>query len=131
MKITDPIADMLTRLRNAGNAGHSDVEIPSSKLKTELARVLKEAGYIENFSVTSDGPKHTLQVVLKYYQKQPVIAGLKRVSKPSLRVYVGVKEIPRFMGGLGTVILSTPKGILTGKQAKAENVGGELLCYVW
>jgi len=132
MNLSDPISDMLTRLRNAANAGHVEVVIPSSRIKRELARVLWENGYVANVAhEQSEGGHPILRIALKYANKQPVIAGLKRVSTPSRRVYVGIKDIPRVLGGMGTVILSTPKGIVTGKQAHQLNVGGELLCYVW
>jgi len=127
---TDPIADMLTRIRNAGRVPHEAVQMPSSKEKTAIADTLKREGYIRDYEVVTD--KHPeLNIMLKYKSEKPVISDLKRISKPSCRVYVGVKDIPRVRGGLGTVIMSTPAGIITGRQAKLQNVGGEVLCYVW
>lgn len=131
MSMSDPIADMLTRIRNAGNAGHADLIVPASKLKTQLAKLLVVSGYLEKAEEEGDKPQLNLRLTLKYQDKKPVIEGVRRVSRPSRRVYVAVKDIPRFRGGLGTVVLSTPQGIITGKQAKQMNVGGELLCYVW
>ena len=130
--ISDPIADMLTRLRNAGSSHHAGCSIPTSKVKKAIADVLKVEGYITGYSVEGEGIETALQIDLKYLKnRKPVIAGLKRVSKPSRRVYVGAKQIPRVMGGLGTVILSTPQGIMSGRQARKQNVGGEVLAYVW
>lgn len=131
MKISDPIADMLTRLRNAGHAGLPEAVMPASKMKEGIAKVLLEAGFIADVAVESEGAKKDLRLTLKYHNKQPVIEGIRRVSKPSHRVYVGVGDIPRVMGGLGLAILSTPQGILSGKQARQQNTGGEVLCYVW
>ena len=131
MSMQDPIADMLTRVRNAGSAGLPKVAIPGSREKAAIAAVLKQEGYIKDFSVEEDGVKKTLQVELKYCNGKPVIEGLERVSKPSRRVYCGASSIPRVRNGLGTVILSTPNGILGGAQAAKENVGGEVLSYVW
>ncbi len=131
MSLSDPIADMLTRIRNAQAVGHLQVEIPASNEKAAVANVLKEQGYISNCEVAGDGPAKTLNVELKYYSNKPVIAGLQRVSKPSRRVYVKSKEIPRVRGGMGVAIMSTPEGVLTGKEAKRRNIGGEVLCYVW
>jgi small subunit ribosomal protein S8 len=127
----DPIADMLTRVRNAGAAGLKKIEMPSSKEKAAIAAVLKEEGYISDFAVLEDGAKRILSVTLKYYQGVPVIEGIERVSKPSCRVHCGSQEIPRVRNGLGTVILTTPNGVMSGRQAAKENVGGEILCYVW
>lgn len=132
--MSDPIADMLTRIRNAVSARHDTVDIPASKVKLEIARVLKEEGFIRDYAVNADEkrPQADLHVELSYGQrKQPVINGLKRVSKPGLRVYVQQREIPRVYGGLGIAIVSTPRGIMTGQQARRQRVGGELLCYVW
>lgn len=129
--MSDPIGDMLTRLRNATQARHTNCTVPTSKLKSAVAEVLKQEGYIADFAVEGEGVQKQLRIGLKYHQKKAVIAGVKRVSKPSRRVYVGAKEIPRVMGGLGTVILSTPEGILSGRQARKRNVGGEVLCFVW
>ena len=131
---TDPIADMLTRIRNANMVSHSDVDIPSSKLKIELAKLLKSEGYIEDYSVVEkEGtPYKTLKVVLKYDEKsKPVISNLKRVSRPSLKNNCKPKYIPEVLGGMGIAIISTSKGLLTDRKAKQENVGGEILCYVW
>jgi small subunit ribosomal protein S8 len=132
--MNDPIADMLTRIRNAVLSRHDAVLIPASKMKVSIARVLKDEGFIRDFSVVNeDGkPQPNLKVELSYGgRKQPVLSGLQRVSKPGLRVYVQRTEIPRVYGGLGIAILSTPKGIMTGQEARRQSVGGELLCYVW
>ena len=131
MSMQDPIADMLTRVRNAGAAGLKKIEMPSSKEKAAIAAVLKEEGYISDFAVLEDGAKRILSVTLKYYQGVPVIEGIERVSKPSCRIHCTCKEIPKVRGGLGTVVLSTPNGILSGRKAKAANCGGEVLLYVW
>lgn len=128
--MTDTIADMLTRIRNACRALHPTVEVPHSRLKEAIARVLKKEGYIADFAV--DGKvKKTLTLKLKYECKRPVIEGLKRISKPGVRRYVGADEIPRVRGGLGIAIVSTPEGVMTGAQARRKNLGGELICYVW
>ena len=129
--VTDPIADMLTRLRNAGHARHRRVDMPISKLKTEIARLLKQNHYIHDFKVLEDDRFDVLRLYLKYYQERPVIRELKRVSKPGLRKYVSVQEIPRVRNGLGMAILSTSKGVLTDREARANKVGGELLATVW
>ena len=131
MSMQDPIADMLTRVRNAGAAGLKKIEMPSSKEKAAIAAVLKEEGYITDFAVLEDGAKRILSVTLKYYQGVPVIEGIERVSKPSCRIHCTCKDIPKVRGGLGTVVLSTPNGILSGRKAKEANVGGEVLLYVW
>ena len=131
MSMQDPIADMLTRVRNAGAAGLKKIEMPSSKEKAAIAAVLKEEGYITDFAVLEDGAKRILSVTLKYYQGAPVIEGIERVSKPSCRIHCTCKDIPKVLGGLGTVVLSTPNGILSGRKAKEANVGGEVLLYVW
>ena len=128
---TDPISDMLTRIRNAGRVEIEQVQMPSSKEKVAIADTLKQAGYITDYEVVRVDKHPALNITLKYKGQQQVITGLKRVSKPSCRVYVKVKDIPRVRGGLGTVIMSTPTGIITGKQAKKQNVGGEVICYVW
>lgn len=129
---TDPIADMLTRIRNANLVSHETVEMPSSKLKVELAKLLKEEGYIVDFSVKDVDKFKFLNIVLKYDEKhRPVIANLKRVSKPGLRSYCKAKNIPQVLGGLGIAIVSTSKGLLTDRRARKENLGGEILCYVW
>ena len=131
MSMQDPIADMLTRVRNAGAAGLKKIEMPSSKEKAAIAAVLKEEGYISDFAVLEDGAKRILSVTVKYYQGAPVIEGIQRVSKPSCRIHCTCKDIPKVRGGLGTVVLSTPNGILSGRKAKEANVGGEVLLYVW
>lgn len=134
MSVSDPIADMLTRIRNAVAARHDSVSMPASKMKIAIARVLKEEGFIKDYSVIQqEGRPHSeLRIELNYLgRKQPAINGLQRVSKPGLRVYVQKRQIPRVYGGLGIAILSTPKGVMTGQQARRESVGGELLCYVW
>tara|TARA_B100000809_G_scaffold90077_1_gene88599 strand:- start:58 stop:450 length:393 start_codon:yes stop_codon:yes gene_type:complete len=128
---TDPISDMLTRIRNAGRVEIEQVQMPSSKEKVAIADTLKQAGYITDYEVVRADKHPALNITLKYKGQQQVITGLKRVSKPSCRVYVKVKDIPRVRGGLGTVIMSTPTGIITGKQAKEQNLGGEVICYVW
>ena len=128
---TDPISDMFTRIRNAGRVEIEQVQMPSSKEKVAIADTLKQAGYITDYEVVRADKHPALNITLKYKGHQQVITGLKRVSKPSCRVYVKVKDIPRVRGGLGTVIMSTPTGIITGKQAKEQNVGGEVICYVW
>ena len=130
MSISDPISDMLTRIRNASRAYQGQVIIPGSKLKEAIAEVLKDNGYIKGYEQTGD-KKLTLSVTLKYYREQPVIEELERVSKPSCRVYVNSKEVPRVQGGLGIAILSTSKGVMSDKAARREQVGGEVLCYVW
>jgi small subunit ribosomal protein S8 len=130
--VTDPIADMLTRIRNALVAGHETVQVPASKMKISIAEVLKGEGFVSDFEVLRDGIKRTIRIDLAYGgRKEPVISGLRRVSKPGLRVYVQKREIPRVYGGLGIAILSTPQGIMTGQEAWRRQVGGELLCYVW
>jgi small subunit ribosomal protein S8 len=129
--VTDPIADMLTRVRNAQSARHRRVDMPVSKLKVEIARLLKENHYIHDFKVLDDDRFQVLRLYLKYYQERPVIRELKRISKPGLRKYVGVQEIPRVRNGLGMAILSTSKGVLTDRQARANKVGGEILATVW
>jgi len=135
MSMNDPIADMLTRIRNANTARHDSVLIPASKMKVSIARVLKDEGFIKDYSVIEDEgrPQPNLKVELGYggRQQQPVLSGLQRVSKPGLRVYVQRNEIPRVYGGLGIAILSTPKGVMTGQEARRQSVGGELLCYIW
>lgn len=129
---TDPIADMLTRIRNAGQAGHPTVEMPSSKLKVELAKVLKAEGYISEYIVREEGKFKILSIEIKYEnEKQPVIRKIQRASKPGLRVYKKAKKLPKVLDGLGVAIVSTSKGLLTDRKARKENVGGEVLCYVW
>jgi small subunit ribosomal protein S8 len=130
--VTDPIADMLTRIRNANMARQEFVLMPWSKMKLAVAKILKEEGFIANYEVLRGRPGRVIKVYLKYYDRdQPAILGLKRVSKPGLRVYVQRLDIPRLYGGLGISILSTPKGVMTGHKAWVQQLGGELLCYVW
>ncbi|MBQ6517014.1 30S ribosomal protein S8 [bacterium] len=129
---TDPIADMLTRIRNANMVSHPTVTVPASKLKIALAELLKSEGYIENYEVKSDEKFKYIEITLKYdAQNKPVISNLRRVSKPGLRTYCKSKNIPQVFGGMGIAILSTSKGLLTDRKAKKENLGGEILCYVW
>ena len=130
--MTDPIADMLTRIRNASNAKHDSVDIPASNIKKELAQILLNEGFVKGFDVIDDAKQGIIRVDLKYgKQNEKVISGIKRISKPGLRVYVKSTEIPRVLGGLGIVILSTSKGIMTDKIARKEKLGGEVICYVW
>ena len=130
--MTDPIADMLTRIRNASKAKLEKVDIPSSKLKLEIAKILKDEGFIKNLKMVKDRRQGVIRVYLKYTDEDaPIIQGIKRVSRPGCRVYVGNDAIPKVMAGMGTAILSTPRGVQTGKQAKKDNVGGEVLCHVW
>ncbi|MGF7058313.1 30S ribosomal protein S8 [Brassicibacter mesophilus] len=132
MVMTDPIADMLTRIRNANNAKHETVDIPASNLKKSIADILLEEGFIKGFDVIDDGKQGIIRIQLKYGKdKEKIITGVKRISKPGLRVYVKSDEIPRVLGGLGIAILSTSKGIITDKNARKESVGGEVICYVW
>jgi small subunit ribosomal protein S8 len=132
MNTSDPIADMLTRIRNASAARHRELTLPSSRVKREIARILVEEGFVESFSTQPGDVQETLTVQLKYVEgKTPVVSGLKRISKPGLRVYARKTEIPRVLGGLGLAILSTSHGIMTGAQARKLNLGGEVLCYVW
>ena len=132
MTVTDPIADMLTRIRNAIMAQHDSVLIPASKMGISIAKSLKEEGFISDYEVLKGKPHRVMKIQLKYFDKnRPALSGLERVSKPGLRVYVGCTEIPRISGGLGIAIVSTPKGVMTGQQAYRERVGGELLCYAW
>lgn len=128
--MTDPISDMLTRIRNANQALLPDVECPHSKMKESIAKILKREGYVVDYSVEGKVPKK-IKLKLKYQGRKGVIIGLKRVSSPGLRRYVGSTEIPRVLGGMGTSIMSTPQGVMTGTEARKQNVGGELLCYVW
>jgi small subunit ribosomal protein S8 len=130
--MTDPIADMLTRIRNGVQARHPVVEMPSSTVKVALAQVLRDEGYIKGFTVHGDPPKKRLRIELRYTdKKEPVVTGLRRVSKPGLRVYSGADEIPRVYGGLGVAILSTSRGVMSGGKARRMRVGGEVLCHVW
>ena len=132
MQITDPIADMLTRIRNAGSARHETVDIPNSKMKKAIAEILLEEGYIKSFQLIDDGTQGVIRVTLKYLPgKEKAIQGLRRVSKPALRVYAGADELPQVLRGLGIAIISTSKGIMTDKKARAQHVGGEVLAFVW
>ena len=132
MNVSDPIADMLTRVRNASRARHLEVVVPASRTKREIARILKEEGFIADVREEREGPAQLLRLELKYVDgKVPVVSGLKRISKPGLRVYAQKTDIPRVLGGLGIVIVSTSKGIMTGSQAKQAQLGGEILAYVW
>jgi len=131
MNMTDPVADMLTRIRNAVTARHTRVLIPASKMKLGIARVLKEEGYIKDIEILKDNPQGTLRLTLRYIDKKPVLTQLKRVSKPGLRVYTKRTDILRVRGGLGIAILSTPKGLMTGANAYKQGMGGEVICYVW
>lgn len=130
MSMTDPVADMLTRIRNAQMAEKQSVSMPSSRLKVAIAKVLKDEGYIDDFAVRENGAKPELDVALKYYAGRPVIERIERVSKPGLRVYKGKDDLPRVMNGLGVAIVSTPKGVMTDRRARAGNMGGEVLCIV-
>ncbi|NLG52466.1 MAG: 30S ribosomal protein S8 [Clostridiales bacterium] len=132
MHITDPIADMLTRIRNANSARHTTVDIPASNMKKAIAQILLDEGYIKNFQLINDGGQGLIKVTLKYSpNKEQVIKGLRRVSKPGLRVCVGAEDLPRVLKGLGIAIISTSKGVMTDRRARAENVGGEVLAFVW
>jgi len=130
MSMSDPIADMLTRIRNAQMVGHTEVAMPASRLKASIAQVLKQEGYIEDFALRENGAMKELRIGLKYYAGRPVIERLERVSKPGLRVYRGRDDIPRVMNGLGVAILSTSRGVMTDRKARADGVGGEVLCIV-
>ena len=133
--MTDPIADKLTRIRNASMRGHSQVAVPASKLKLAVAQVIKDEGFIEDVELSDDRPQPFLRIVLKYIgrrrKRKSLIAGLQRVSKPGRRVYVGRREIPRVLGGMGIAVLSTPKGVMSDRSARRMGVGGEVVCYIW
>ena len=130
--MTDPIADMLTRIRNGNNAKHESVDIPASNIKKQLAQILLDEGFIKGFDVIDDGKQGIIRINLKYGpNNEKVLSGIKRISKPGLRVYVKADEVPRVLGGLGIAILSTSKGIMTDKVARKEGIGGEVICYVW
>ena len=130
--VTDKIADMLTRIRNANSMGYTDVTVPASKMKIEIARILKEEGFIKDYKVSGEGVQKVIELTLKYgNKKEKVITGLKRISKPGLKVYVKNDEIPKVLNGLGIAIISTSKGIMTDKEARKQNVGGEVLAYIW
>ena len=131
MQITDAIADMLTRIRNAGSAGHPTVTIPASNLKKAVARILLEEGYISKVECTEDNKQGIIKITLKYASKKSVITGIKRISKPGLRVYVSSQDLPRVLGGLGIAIISTSAGIMTDKHARQQGIGGEVMAYVW
>ena len=131
MHITDPIADMLTRIRNANSARHDTVDVPASNMKKSIAQILLDEGYIKSYQIVNDGTQGVIHITLKYNGKDKVITGLRRVSKPGLRVYVGADELPRVLRGLGIAIVSTSKGVMTDKAARAAHVGGEVLAFVW
>ncbi|MBR6252267.1 MAG: 30S ribosomal protein S8 [Clostridia bacterium] len=131
MNITDPIADMLTRIRNANAQRHDTVDVPSSKLKKAIAQILLDEGYIKSFEEIEDNSQGTIRITLKYVNKQKVISGLKRISKPGLRVYASKDELPKVLDGLGIALISTSKGIMTDKKARQEGIGGEVLAYIW
>ena len=133
MHITDPIADMLTRIRNANNAKHDTVDVPASNMKKAIAQILLDEGYIKNFQTINDGTQGVIRITLKYVQpgKEKAITGLRRVSKPGLRVYAGAEELPRVLRGLGIAVVSTSKGVMTDKKAREAHVGGEVLAFVW
>ncbi|HEY8649470.1 MAG TPA: 30S ribosomal protein S8 [Chthoniobacterales bacterium] len=129
--VTDPIADLLARVRNGAHAQKQEMFVPYSKIKTEVVRILKKEGYITDYSIDTQGAHPRIKITNKFANRSSAITGLRRVSRPGLRRYVGAQEIPRVLGGMGTSILSTPRGILSGREAKKQNVGGELLAYVW
>ena len=133
MNMSDPIADMLTRIRNANTAKHDTVDVPASKMKLAIANILLDEGYITKYDLIEDGVFKTIHITLKYGadKNEKVISGLKRISKPGLRVYAGKDELPRVLGGLGTAIISTNQGVITDKEARAKGVGGEVLCFIW
>ena len=132
MTTSDPIADMLTRIRNALGSRHAKVDVPASRLKTDIAKILKDEGYIANYKLTEDGSQRSIRIYLKYTPGNvPVISRIERVSRPGCRVYVGSKKVPRVLGGLGVNILTTPRGVMTGSAARKEGVGGEVLCHVY
>ena len=132
MQITDPIADMLTRIRNANSAKHETVDVPASNMKKAIAEILNNEGYIKSYQIIEDGKQGVIRIALKYgNNKEKVISGLKRVSKPGLRIYAGAEELPRVLKGLGIAIVSTSKGVMTDKEARKQNIGGEVLAFVW
>lgn len=131
MPVTDTIADFLTRIRNASAAKHKSVDVPASNLKVAIAEILKDQGFIQDFSKSEDGKQGVLSLKLRYYYGQPVIREIHRVSKPGRRIYAPVERLPRVRNGLGVAIISTPRGVMTDKQARRENVGGEVLCTIW
>lgn len=132
MTMTDPVADMLTRIRNANIAGHKTVDVPVSKMKKSIASILKEEGYIEDFEIIDDGKQGVITIQMKYAPgKERVISGLRKISKPGLRVHVQAQDVPKVLGGLGIAIISTSKGVISDKEARRIGVGGEVICYVW
>ena len=132
MNITDPIADLLTRIRNASQAKHATVDIPASNMKKAIAQILVDEGYVKSYTVKEDDKQGVITITLKYTENmQPVITGLRRISKPGLRIYTSCEDMPKVLKGIGTAIVSTPKGVMTDKQARKENVGGEVLAFVW
>ena len=132
MTMTDPIADMLTRIRNANSAGHKTVEVPASKIKKSIAEILMEEGYIKNFEVKEDGKQGVINIEMKYGpENEKVITGIKKISKPGLKVYAKANDVPRVLGGLGIAIISTNKGVMTDKEARKQKIGGEVIAYVW
>ena len=131
MHITDPIADMLTRIRNANSARHDTVDVPASNMKKSIAQILLDEGYIKSYQIVDDGTQGTIHITLKYNGKDKVITGLRRVSKPGLRVYARCEELPKVLGGLGIAIISTSKGLMTDKEARKNAIGGEVLAYIW
>jgi small subunit ribosomal protein S8 len=131
MTVTDPVADMLTRIRNAIMAGHDSVLVPSSGVKLSIARILKEEGFVDDYETLEGKPQRMIRLRLKYVDKQPALLGLEKASKPGLRVYVNRREVPRVYGGLGLAIVSTSQGVMTGQEAWRRHLGGEVLCYVW
>jgi small subunit ribosomal protein S8 len=131
MSMTDPIADLFTRIRNGHMVGHSKIDIPNSRMKTRIVEILRDEGYIKNFKVYEDNKQGILRVFLKYHNEQPVIHGIKRISKPGRRNYVGREEVPRVLNGLGTAIVSTSSGVITGQKCREKGIGGEVLGFVW
>ena len=132
MQITDTIADLLTRIRNANSAKHDSVEVPASNMKKAICQILVDEGYVKNFTVTEDGKQGMIKIALKYGEgKTPVIKGLRRVSNPGLRIYSGAEELPKVMKGLGIAIVSTSKGVMTDREARRQNIGGEVLAFIW
>ena len=131
MAVTDPIADFLTRIRNASRAGKPRVDIPASSMKKSLAEILKSQSFIKDYAVIEDNKQNIIRVELKYTNGSPAISGLKRISKPGLRIYKNSKDLPRVLNGLGVAVISTPKGLLTDKDARTQSVGGEIVCYIW
>ncbi|MDR2458114.1 MAG: 30S ribosomal protein S8 [Clostridiales Family XIII bacterium] len=131
MTMTDPIADMLTRIRNANTAYHGNVSVPLSKMKKEIVKILKDEGYIADFEIIGIAPKQEIKITMKYKNKERVISGIKKISKPGLKVYAQVSNVPKVLGGLGVAVLSTSKGIVTDKKARELKTGGEIVCFIW